>query len=176
MLVSQSVSLQSLPPKFVIEQIKKQHCIPDHNGFERKTIPHWLPDNNPVQVHVRTFQTALKSLFSKFNFFKESNLSLPNSETPHCSRNEPPVSICSELHHGTWWRETFQSKCNPSKKEMLVPIILHMDGISVDKHGKLSLTPLNMTLGTFSTDARKMAQAWETLYFHPDSSHMSELM
>ena len=56
---------------------------------------------------------------------------------------------------------------------MLVPVILHMDSVSTDQRGKLSLTPLNMTLGIFSTWARKQPEAWETLHFHPDNSFMS---
>ena len=63
--------------------------------------------------------------------------------------------------------------CNPEKKEILVPVILYMDGISLDAHGRLMLTPLNMTLGIFNSATRKKPEAWETLYFHPDASFES---
>ena len=43
-----------------------------------------------------------------------------------------------------------------------------MDGISLDAHGRLSLTPLNMTLGIFSVATRTKPEAWTTIYFHPD--------
>ena len=46
-----------------------------------------------------------------------------------------------------------------------------MDGISVDENGTLCLTPFNMTLGIFNTETRRKANAWETIYFHPNSSH-----
>ena len=42
-----------------------------------------------------------------------------------------------------------------------------MDGISLDTHGKLNLTPLNMTLGNFNLETRIKEHAWETIYFHP---------
>eukprot|EP00536_Pseudo-nitzschia_multiseries_P009302 jgi/Psemu1/22847/gm1.22847_g len=53
--------------------------------------------------------------------------------------------------------------------EILVPLIFYMDGISLDAHGCLTLTPLNMTLGIFNVETRKLPQAWTTIYFHPDS-------
>jgi len=53
---------------------------------------------------------------------------------------------------------------------LLVPLIFYMDGISLDAHGRLSLTPLNMTLGIFSTETRKRPEAWSTIYFHPRSN------
>ena len=59
------------------------------------------------------------------------------------------------------------------KNKMLVPIIFYMDGISLDSHGRLTLTPLNMTLGIFSTETRKSNAAWETIYFHPDLSSLT---
>ena len=48
-----------------------------------------------------------------------------------------------------------------------------MDGILLDARGRLSLTPLNMTLGIFNVATRKRQEAWETIYFHPDSSYVS---
>ena len=54
------------------------------------------------------------------------------------------------------------------EKEILIPIIFYIDGISLDNHGRLKLTPLNMTLGCFNTKARRRPDAWETIYFHPD--------
>ena len=156
----------------ILDELKNVHSIPDHNSFEVQMIPRWLPDKNPVHVQVRSFQTALKSLFSKSHFFKESNLSLPNVKTPFSAVNDPPINVFSELHHGSWWRDTMSQKCH-GPNDMLVPVILYMDSVSIDQRGKLSLTPLNMTLGIFSTRARKQPEAWETLYFHPDNSFMS---
>ena len=43
--------------------------------------------------------------------------------------------------------------------EMLVPIILYIDGISLDANGRLSLYPLNLTLGIFTVEARKLLEA-----------------
>ena len=61
--------------------------------------------------------------------------------------------------------------CNTSDNtnEILVPVIFYMDGITTDNAGRLNLTPLNMTLGIFNIQTRMKAEAWTTIYYHPDS-------
>ena len=149
------------------------HQLPYNYDFEQIVIDKWRPDNTPIEVTVRSFRKVLRSLHGKGHLFKESNLSLPNSESPYSYENSPPVETISELHHGSWWAETWKDTCK-SPKEMLVPLILYMDAIAIDRHGKLSLTPLNFTLGIFSTSTRKQSDAWETFYFHPDSPYIAK--
>ena len=99
-----------------------------------------------------------------------------------CSGNHYPEitseSTISELRHGSWWSESWEEVMSPNAtNEMLVPIILYMDGIRLDAHGRLSIYPLNLTLVIFTVEARKLPEAQETIYFHPDtefeSSHHS---
>ena len=133
-----------------------------------------LPDNTPVDLFVRPFHVALNSLLSKPELMQQSKLSLPNLNDPFSFINNPPVDTITELHHGSWWAESWRdANLDPQKNEMLVPIIFYMDGISLDSHGRLTLTPLNMTLGIFSTETRKSNEAWETIYFHPDLSSLT---
>ena len=145
------------------------HYIPPiHYSFQTHGID-WLPDGNLVQVHVRTFQEALFSLLTNPSLVKEENFSFPLKNTPFLSRDFhiDPESPITELHHGVWWTDSWKKICS-QPDEILVPIILYMDGISLDVNSHLNLTPLNMTLGIFTTDVRRRADAWETLYFHPD--------
>eukprot|EP00536_Pseudo-nitzschia_multiseries_P017116 jgi/Psemu1/314027/fgenesh1_kg.1387_\ len=100
----------------------------------------------------------------------EENLSFPDYSTPLTPDNNPelnPHSVISELHHGLWWKFSWKEICNPNLQEILVPIIFYMDGISLDAHGQLTLTPLNMTLGIFNVETRSRPEAWTTIYFHP---------
>ena len=159
----------------------RQHLHPNtttstsavYDHFRRIPIP-WLPNNTPIDLHIRPFQVALDSLLRNRELMQQSKLSLPNVDNPFSYVNNPEVDVISELHHGNWWRNSWrEANCDPQKNEILVPIILYMDGISLDTHGRLSLTPLNMTLGIFSTETRKSNYAWETLYFHPPSSHLT---
>ena len=143
--------------------------------FEPQWIS-WKPNDIPTQIYVRPFEKALHSLLRKPNLVKHGNFSFPDSRTPHSCESYPLSNTISELHHGKWWGESWKSLCNtePDSKEILVPVILYMDGVNIDKQGKHSLTPLNMTLGIFNTATRRLPEAWETLYFHPTVDYLNQ--
>ena len=49
---------------------------------------------------------------------KEENLSLPDIRNPTSPINFPPLNMESpikELHHGNWWTELWEMKCNHGK-------------------------------------------------------------
>ena len=133
-------------------------------------IPRWLPDKNPVHVQVQSFQKALKSFFSKSHFSRNQTFLCPMSK-PHSAPSMIRQSMCSlnsTMVHGG------ETQCHRNATAPTTCLSLScMDSVSIDQRGKLSLTPLNMTLGIFSTRARKQPEAWETLCFHPDNSFMS---
>jgi hypothetical protein len=111
----------------------------------------------PVEVRVRPFMKALNSLLTNPSLVQEMNFSFPDSRNPCSSVKYPNEddTVISELHHGKWWVESWKQCCEEGSNEILVPIILYMDGIKVDEHGRLNLTPLNMTLGIFNIATRK---------------------
>ena len=151
----------------IFKDIRK-YIPPVQYSFKPRAI-NWLPDNKMVQVYVRSFQQALFSLLTNPILVKEENFSFPLEDTPFLPNDFKynPSAHMTELHHGQWWTQSWKSICQASD-EILVPIILYMDGISLDVNSRLNLTPLNMTLGIFNIETRKKADAWETLYFHPD--------
>ena len=165
----------------VLKDLRLFLQMPD-DDFQPQTI-RWLPSNRPTEVYIRSFKTALFSLLTNTDIVKEGNFSFPDPNSPFISAKFPSEpngeTEIRELHHGKWWVQSWKQSCQldvdehgnscSKYKEILVPIILYMDGISLDAHGRLSLTPLNMTLGIFNVKTRRRADAWETLYFHPSS-------
>ena len=156
----------------VLKDVRDHLKIPHKLDFDKKLLK-WLPSNMAVEVCVRSFKSALFSLLTKPQLIVEENISLPHSTNPYSYENHPPVDIISELHHGNWWKRTWANRCVESQKEILVPIILYMDGISLDTHGRQNLMPLNLTLGIFNTATRRRPEAWELMYFHPDQAFMA---
>ena len=159
--------------KTILKDIRSS--LPDHllnDGFEHKSVL-WYPDKKPIEVTVKPFLNALKNLLGRPKLMREENLSFPHSTNIYSHESHPLSDTISELHHGSWWSDSWKARCDPEKKEILVPIIFYMDGILLDARGRLSLTPLNMTLGIFNVATRKRQEAWETIYFHPDSSYVS---
>eukprot|EP00536_Pseudo-nitzschia_multiseries_P016434 jgi/Psemu1/46208/gm1.46208_g len=126
------------------------------------------------QIYVRLFQKALHSLLTNVTLVKEANLSFPHAEDPTLPVCYPELQgniDIDDLHHGEWWINTWEKRCKSKSNEILVPIILYMDGIAIDNSGQTTLTPLNMTLGIFNTLTRNSRpDAWEAIYFHPTGS------
>lgn len=188
-------SQQRLDFSFATAKSRKRHAIlkdlcaclgrpTDYHSFHPKIV-NWKPHNKPAQVYVRGFKDALFSLLENSDLMKDENLSFPDPHVPYIWNNFPSPgedTAIKELHHGKWWVDSWKEKCslpptriadnNDDVIEILVPIIFYMDGVAIDKQGRLKLTPLNMTLGIFNTSTRKKKEAWETLYFHPDSTVM----
>ena len=158
----------------VLNEVRKHARVTEKDQFDRKILK-WLPSEKAVEVLIRPFKKALFSLLTNKELVVQKNLSLPDSRNPYSYDNHPPVDIISELHHGTWWSRTWATRCEETRKEILVPIILYMDGISLDAHGRQNMMPLNMTLGIFNTATRRRPEAWELIYSHPDQSYMSSL-
>lgn len=161
-----STIIDSRSRQTVVEDL--ENFIPRyHYSFKPYGI-NWLPDNKLVQVQVRSFRQALFSLLTNPMLVKENNFSFPMRDTPFLPAdfkldNDTPIT---ELHHGKWWTQSWKSLCT-EPDQILVPIIFYMDGITIDSKSKLTLTPLNMSLGIFNTETRKKPEAWETIYFHP---------
>ena len=106
------------------------------------TIINWLPDNKPTQIYVRPFINALFSLLSNKQITREENLLFPDYKDPFSWKQNQLMtgnSVISELPHGSWWLKSRKSHCGYStKRTILVPILLYMDSISLDRHSRLS--------------------------------------
>ena len=96
------------------------------------------------------------------------NLSLPHPTDPFKSSLKPHPKVVSELHHGTWWQETFEDCCLPNSNDILCPLIFETDETIIDAHGKLSVTPFNIKLGIFNMDTNTKEEASTTWFFLPN--------
>ena len=101
-----------------------------------------LPDHTPGDLFVHPFQAALNSLLLKPELMQQSTFSLPNVHNSFSFINNPRVNTITELHHGSWWADSWRgTNYDLQKNEVLVPIILCTDDISLDSHTRrLSLT------------------------------------
>ena len=157
----------------VINDIKKHMNMKTSSEFKPHLII-WLPDNYPTTIYIRSFTDTLYSLLSNKKLMVQENISMPREDSPFLSADflnrEEKSEYVTELHHGEWWINSWKDICqiDDNSIEILVPVILYMDGITTDNNGRLNLTPLNMTLGIFNTETRTRPEAWGTIYYHPD--------
>eukprot|EP00980_Cylindrotheca_fusiformis_P015203 scaffold4218_cov141-Cylindrotheca_fusiformis.AAC.2 len=153
----------------IVSRLHRQLGLESRNEFQPQLI-NWLPDEKPITIYVRPFLACVFELLENpLNVGPGGqNISLPHPTDPYKSKPDVEPDRVSELHHGKWWSDTWEILCDPEKKEILVPIILYMDGVTTDNNGKLKVTPLNMTLGIFNTITRRRASAHTVKYYHPD--------
>ena len=93
-----------------------------------------------------------------------------NPEDPFDST--PDGFILSDVNSGWWYRETCQMFHLQPKKDILLPLILFIDGSTIDKYGKLSVEPITFTLGIFKRSLRNKSEAWRTLGYIESLNHM----
>ena len=143
--------------------------LPD-NEF-RPTALKWLPDEKPVVMYLRDIRDGIFGLLSHSEICRGENISLPHPTDPYRAHPDQESPTVSELHHGSWWSESWQRKCPPfpGSRNILVPLICYSDGVATDVQGRLGVTPFNITLGIFNTQTRFHPEAWTTLFYHPDS-------
>eukprot|EP00980_Cylindrotheca_fusiformis_P016094 scaffold4764_cov84-Cylindrotheca_fusiformis.AAC.4 len=153
----------------IVSRLHRQLGLEATNEFQPHLI-NWLPDEKPITIYVRPFLACVFELLENPRNVGTGgqNISLPHPTDPYRSKPDVQPDHVSELHHGKWWSRTWEKLCKPEKKEILVPIILYMDGVTTDNNGKLKVTPLNMTLGIFNTMTRRQASAHTVKYYHPD--------
>eukprot|EP00536_Pseudo-nitzschia_multiseries_P019444 jgi/Psemu1/60762/gm1.60762_g len=122
------------------------------------------------KIYIWSFQKSLHSLLTNAMLVKANNLSFPQAEDPTLPVQYPELQgniDIDKLHHSEWWINTWEKRHKTDPNEILVPIILYMDGIATNNSGQTTLTPLNMTLGIFNTLTwNSWLDVWETIYFH----------
>ena len=152
----------------VFKDLRERYHMPQ-NEFRSKIVS-WLPDRRPTVVYVRKFRDAVYYLMSNSYLAREGNFVFPDPKTPfglgRLSRKDP--KNVSQIHHGAWFKATHNQLIKPISNEILVPVLLYIDGIATDVNGRLGVTPLQFTLGIMKPSVRNKAEAWQTIYYHPD--------
>jgi hypothetical protein len=135
----------------------------------------WLPDKVKIPIHYRSIIDVFYSLMNRQDVVGPGgcNLSFPHPTDIYAGKPDTKPKYVTELHHGNWWLRTFVERCK-APNEILVPIILYMDGIAIDLMSKLKATPLNITFGIFNTLTRTRPEAWETVLLHPNDDVVSK--
>jgi hypothetical protein len=77
----------------------------------------------------------------------------------------PPddLDYISDINTGTSYIETYRKLIKDPKREILVPIVLYIDGAVTGQFDKLQITALQMTLGILNRQARDQKHAWRHL-------------
>ncbi len=81
----------------------------------------------------------------------------------------PTVETIRDVDTGHVYRSTYRELCT-QPNNVLCPLIMYLDRICIDQHGRCSLEPPGYaaTLGIWNRSTRKKAEAWRPLGYIPN--------
>ena len=123
-----------------------------------------LPSSRSIEVTTFSLRTSIVSILMDRKLMKTENL-LINPDDPFGTQIDQ--NELGDLNTGWWYRETVEDVCT-SDNNLLLPIILFIDGTTIDKMGKMQVEPVTFTLGILNREMRKHACSWRTLGYVED--------
>ena len=97
-----------------------------------------------VKIIYHSAPAMIASLLSDANLMKNENLLFHNKDP---FSPPPPSHKLRDINTGRCYRETWKVLIKDPTKEILLPVITQMDKIAINTYGRLTLEPLNISLG-----------------------------
>ena len=124
------------------------------------TLPGKIPGQT-IKVTTFDFISQFHSLLSDPELQQLSNLTV-NPDNPF-SKYRPPDGLLGECLSGSWYQSAWEHMENAELGDFMIPIILYIDKTLMSKSEKLSIFPVQMSLGIFTEVARRSSRAWRPL-------------
>jgi hypothetical protein len=121
--------------------------------------PHGTTDTIPVTIF--DFVAQLFSLLSDGRLNKLENL-VVNVEHPF-EKYVAPDGLLGEVPSGEWYHNAWDHMIEKGLKNFMIPIILYIDKTVISQSNKLSIHPVQMSLGIFTEECRRKADFWRPL-------------
>ena len=82
----------------------------------------------------------------------------------------PPEDLdyVADFNTGSAYLETYKELITQPERQILVPIVLYIDGAVTGQYDKLEVTAMKLTLGIFNRTTRDKEYAWRTLGYVPN--------
>jgi len=132
-----------------------------------KNVPVMLKDcNEKIHVPVFDFISQVASLLQDPFLMKFSN-----TRYHHKTYSDPiehPTVNYDDLESSDWFKNAHHNMIKNKSNELVVPIILFVDGVPIDSFGRKSLEPVMFTIGIFKRAIRNLSSAWRVLGFIPN--------
>ena len=129
--------------------IKRYNHLDTFPRVEALLLPHC---QRRVNMVYHSFTAMLYSLLSHPDLMKDENLLFHNDD-PFSPPPEKFTHI-ADINSGRFYRETYKQMIPAGSNKVLCPLLLYMDETTTDSYGRLSITPLNFTLGIFKRHVR----------------------
>jgi hypothetical protein len=158
----------------------RYNFVPEHRNYTSQisSIEKWVGMDHMrpkvVQVDLPGKHHDDKIAVTTFDFISQfhSLLSDPLLNTPDnlvlnaddpFAQYVPPDGLLGECLSGSWYRNAWAHMEQYQLGNFMIPIILYIDKTCMSLQGRLSIFPVQMTLGIFTEKARRHANAWRPL-------------
>jgi hypothetical protein len=134
-------------------------CLP-------QTLSVNLEDHDKAQdIICFDFTPALLSMLQDESLMVSENLVI-NKDYP-LSMYVPSDGKVGEANSGSRYRELYHELAQ-GKNQLLVPIIMYLDGTAIDSKGHIEICPVSFTTSLLTEEARRDVDAWRLLGYVPD--------
>ena len=130
-----------------------------------------LNEGRETSVVTFPFRDMAIRMVANTNLFRKENLVF-NTKDPFAP--PPPSMHYRDIHDGSWWIEAMRNLCSDDPIKMLMPFIFFIDGLKLDKYGKLTAEAVLACCAWFNKEARNRGGTWNVFGFVEDQTTFSE--
>ena len=175
-------SIMALIQKYIVNQIKH---ISTTFSSRSNVVKHFSSKYNMHHLRPRieyfsfkmknfpiiTFdceQMIMSLLQDKKRLFNDDSLIFPTMDgTPFGELNTEPSNL-EDINTAKAFIDGHMRVTKDTSKDLPIGVIFYLDKITLDKHGHISMEPLQFTLSIFCRHARNTPYAWRTCGFIPN--------
>ena len=139
-------------PAKMVDVVKKKQVVLPSSGAK-------------VQIIYQEARDQVVSLLTDPRFGDDDYLHFGNDPLAPIPRE---LDYLEDINTGMAYRETYNKLITKPGKQLLVPILLYIDGAVTGQFDKLQVEAMKMTLGILNRRARDREYAWRTLGYCPN--------
>jgi Plavaka transposase len=135
-----------------IDKLEKWMCMENHHPEEISVnLPGFKNTIDTIKVTRFDFMTQVKSLLDDPVLNRDENLVI--NEIDRFQKYYPPNGRLGECLSGSWYNHAWDEMEKDRICDFMIPIILYIDKTQISASGKLSINPVQMSLGIFTEKA-----------------------
>jgi hypothetical protein len=135
-----------------IDKLEKWMGMQDHRPEEKSIeVPGIKNTVDTLKVTRFDFITQFKSLLDDPVLNRDENLVI--NPTDRFQKYSPPDGRLGECLSGSWYNHAWDEMVKDGICDFMIPIILYIDKTQISISGKLSICPVQMSLGIFTEKA-----------------------
>jgi hypothetical protein len=132
--------------------LEKWMCMENHRPEEISVnLPGFKNTIDTIKVTRFDFMTQVKSLLDDPVLNRDENLVI--NEIDRFQKYFPPNGRLGECLSGSWYNHAWDEMVRDGICDFMIPIVLYIDKTQISVSGKLSIYPVQMSLGIFTEKA-----------------------